>query len=108
MRRPLQMILLVLSGTGLLHIALIASGAHLILLGLADAASYGRRRAGGEDRRHGEDGHGHDHSGAPRAAWLLFFPALSPIGRPVTRTAANAAMDMTHTVVNVHDRTRRT
>ncbi|MFE0451029.1 TIGR03943 family putative permease subunit [Streptomyces sp. NPDC058914] len=29
-----------------------------------------------EDREHGQ-GHGHDHSGVPRVAWLLFLPALS-------------------------------
>ncbi|MDO0929032.1 TIGR03943 family protein [Streptomyces sp. TG1A-8] len=94
MKRPFQMTLLVLSGIGLLHVALftdlylryvkegmrpllIASGVLLILLGVADAVSYGRRREDDETADHGDDGHGHHHSGAPRAAWLLFLPALS-------------------------------
>ncbi|MDQ0937162.1 TIGR03943 family putative permease subunit [Streptomyces turgidiscabies] len=94
MRRPLQMVLLVLSGVGLLHIALftdlylryvkegmrpllIASGALLIVLGVADAVSSVRRRDGDEHAGHGDDGHGHPDSGAPRIAWLLFLPALS-------------------------------
>ncbi|MEU0255498.1 TIGR03943 family protein [Streptomyces sp. NPDC006184] len=95
MRRPYQMTLLVLSGLGLLHIALftdlylryvkegmrpllIASGALLILLGVSDAVSYWRRRDhGAEHTDHAGDGHGHDHSTAPRAAWLLLLPALS-------------------------------
>ena len=94
MRRPLQMVLLVLSGVGLLHIALltdlylryvkegmrpllIASGALLILLGVADAVSSLRRREADEHAGHGDDGHGHPDSGAPRIAWLLFLPALS-------------------------------
>ncbi|MGW3135574.1 TIGR03943 family putative permease subunit [Streptomyces sp. NPDC001139] len=94
MRRPLQITLLVLSGIGLLHIALftdlylryvkegmrpllVASGVLLILLGVADAVSYGRRDKHEEHAPHGENGHGHDHSSAPRVAWLLFLPALS-------------------------------
>ncbi|WP_073948452.1 TIGR03943 family putative permease subunit [Streptomyces kebangsaanensis] len=94
MRRPLQTTLLVLSGIGLLRVSLftdlylryvtegmrpllIASGALLILLGVADAVSYARRREGDEHTDHGDSGHGHHHSGAPRAAWLLFLPALS-------------------------------
>ncbi|MFF4864428.1 TIGR03943 family putative permease subunit [Streptomyces sp. NPDC001231] len=94
MRRPLQTTLLVLSGIGLLRVSLftdlylryvtegmrpllIASGALLILLGVADAVSYARRREGDEHTDHGDSGHGHSHSGAPRAAWLLFLPALS-------------------------------
>ncbi|MFF4910104.1 TIGR03943 family putative permease subunit [Streptomyces sp. NPDC001260] len=94
MRRPLQIALLALSGLGLLHIALftdlylryvkegmrpllIASGVLLILLGVADAMSYGRRDEHEEHVPHGEGGHGHDHSTAPRVAWLLFLPALS-------------------------------
>ncbi|KOV72397.1 membrane protein [Streptomyces sp. NRRL WC-3618] len=88
------MVLLVLSGVGLLHIALftdlylryvkegmrpllIASGALLILLGVADAVSSLRRREADEHAGHGDDGHGHPDSGAPRIAWLLFLPALS-------------------------------
>ncbi len=86
MRRPVQASLLVLTGAGLLHSAvltdlylryvkeglrplLIISGFLLVLLGLAGAAL---------DRgwdEHADDGHGH--SGAPRIAWLLFMPALS-------------------------------
>lgn len=103
MRRPLQITLLLLSGVGLLRIALfgdlylryvkegmrpllIASGVLLILLGVADAVSYGRRREGGEHMDHdgsgehpdhGDSGHGHHHSSVPRSAWLLFLPALS-------------------------------
>ncbi|MFF9122731.1 TIGR03943 family putative permease subunit [Streptomyces sp. NPDC014889] len=99
MRRPLQMTLLVLSGVGLLRVSLftdlylryvnegmrwllIASGALLVLLGMADAVSYARRGEGDEHTDHGDhedndDGHGHHHSGAPGAAWLLFLPALS-------------------------------
>ncbi|MCL6667929.1 TIGR03943 family putative permease subunit [Streptomyces panaciradicis] len=94
MRRPLQITLLVLSGLGLLHIALftdlylryvkegmrpllVASGVLLVLLGVADAVSYGRRDKHEEHAPHGESGHGHDHSSAPRVAWLLFLPALS-------------------------------
>ncbi|GAA3815486.1 TIGR03943 family putative permease subunit [Streptomyces phyllanthi] len=99
MRRPLQVILLVLIGLGLLHASLftdlclryvkegmrpllIASGVLLLLLGAAEAWSY-RRPGGGDERpEHGghddsDRGHDHDHSTAPRAAWLLFLPALS-------------------------------
>ncbi|MFJ4513094.1 TIGR03943 family putative permease subunit [Streptomyces sp. NPDC088816] len=100
MRRPLQMTLLVLSGVGLLRVSLftdlylryvnegmrsllIASGALLILLGVADAVSYARRREDDahtdhdDHDDHDDSGHGHHHSGTPRAAWLLFLPALS-------------------------------
>ena len=70
---------------------LIASGVLLLVLGLAGAAlDRGRSRDGGdggheeqggheEHRGHGDTGHdhGHDHSTAPRVAWLLFLPALS-------------------------------
>ncbi|MFF9819733.1 TIGR03943 family putative permease subunit [Streptomyces sp. NPDC014006] len=99
MRRPLQTTLLVLTGAGLLHIALvtdlylryvkegmrpllIASGVLLVLLGVADAVSYVRQRrddghTGQVDTGQVDTGHGHHHSGAPRAAWLLFLPALS-------------------------------
>ncbi|MEV7672128.1 TIGR03943 family protein [Streptomyces sp. NPDC088752] len=100
MKRSPQAILLVLSGTGLLHISLltdlylryvkdwmrptlIASGVLLLLLGVADAWSHrgpGPSRDEGEGERgahEDHDGHRHDHSGAPRAAWLLLLPALS-------------------------------
>ncbi len=100
MRRPFQATLLVLSGIGLLRVSLftdlylryvkegmrpmlIASGALLILLGVADAVSYARRReSDGHDGHdghtdHGDSAHGHSHSGAPRTAWLLLLPALS-------------------------------
>ncbi|MFJ3308759.1 TIGR03943 family putative permease subunit [Streptomyces sp. NPDC086549] len=98
MRRPIQAILLLLSGLGLLHISLftdlclryvkegmrpmlIASGAVLLVLGVAEAWSqYGPGR-GGEHTTHvdaaHDDGHGHDHSAVPRVAWLLLLPALS-------------------------------
>ncbi|MGW7382699.1 TIGR03943 family putative permease subunit [Streptomyces sp. NPDC054794] len=106
MKRPLQTILLALSGLGLLHAslftdlclryvkagmrpALIASGA--VLLALAVAEAWPRRRPGRgtepaaheetDDGHHHTDddhaGHGHDHSGVPRVAWLLLLPALS-------------------------------
>ncbi|MFF4544854.1 TIGR03943 family putative permease subunit [Streptomyces sp. NPDC001435] len=88
MKRHAQTALLVLTGLGLLHAALftdlylryvkeglrpllIASGVLLTLLGLASAAL---------DRGHEEHAghaHGHDHSTAPRVAWLLFLPAVS-------------------------------
>ncbi|MEU9475930.1 TIGR03943 family protein [Streptomyces sp. NPDC048191] len=90
MRRPVQTLLLTLTGIGLLHSALftdtylryvkaglraplIASGVVLLLLAVAAAA------VGGEQRpvAHDDHGHGHDHSGAPRIAWLLFLPAVS-------------------------------
>ncbi|MFI2200154.1 TIGR03943 family putative permease subunit [Streptomyces sp. NPDC020192] len=88
MRRPVQTLLLTLTGIGLLHTALftdiylryvkaglrpllIVSGVVLLLLGLASAVIGDGRR-----HTHHED-HGHVHSGAPRIAWLLFLPALS-------------------------------
>ncbi|MFE1909647.1 TIGR03943 family putative permease subunit [Streptomyces anandii] len=87
MKRHLQVLLLVLSGLGLLHACLfsdlylryvkeqmrpmlIASGVVLVLLGVASAALDSRGHGG-------ESHHGHDHSGVPRVAWLLFLPALS-------------------------------
>ncbi|MEU8974075.1 TIGR03943 family protein [Streptomyces monashensis] len=102
MRRPVQTLLLTLTGIGLLHTTLftdiylryvksglrpllIVSGAVLLLLGLASAA-LGDGREQTHDDDHGHEptpghgsghGHGHDHSGAPRVAWLLFLPALS-------------------------------
>ncbi|MFE9449930.1 TIGR03943 family putative permease subunit [Streptomyces sp. NPDC006739] len=89
MRRPVQALLLVLTGLGLLHAALfsdlylryvkqglrpalVASGVLLLLLGLAGAVL---ERGHGEE--HGGHAHGHDHSAVPRVAWLLFLPALS-------------------------------
>ncbi|WP_251091818.1 TIGR03943 family protein [Streptomyces sp. Caat 7-52] len=118
MRRPVQTLLLALTGTGLLHVALftdiylryvkaglrpllIVSGAVLLLLGVAAAATRGGGRhpspdgpghmhgsdsdhADGQARPHGhghshghDHAHGHDHTGTPRIAWLLFVPALS-------------------------------
>ncbi|WP_405875462.1 MULTISPECIES: TIGR03943 family putative permease subunit [unclassified Streptomyces] len=88
MKRHVQVLLLVLTGLGLLHAALfsdlylryvkeglrpvlIASGVLLLLLGMAGAALD---RAEPEDHGHA---HGHDHSTVPRIAWLLFLPALS-------------------------------
>ncbi|MFE8947218.1 TIGR03943 family putative permease subunit [Streptomyces sp. NPDC007856] len=90
MRRPAQTLLLTLTGLGLLRTALftdtylryvksglrpplIASGVVLLLLGLAAAAAQG----GQEHTAHEDHAPGHDHSGAPRIAWLLFLPAIS-------------------------------
>jgi hypothetical protein len=90
-KRPVQVVLLALTGLGLLHAALftdlylryvkeglrpllIASGVLLLLLALAGAALD--RNDHGHDHGH-ESAHGHDHSTAPRIAWLLFLPALS-------------------------------
>ncbi|MET8769667.1 TIGR03943 family protein [Streptomyces sp. NPDC004658] len=84
-RRALRAGLLALCGLGLLHVSLftdlclryvkegmrlplIASGAVLLLLGVASAAL---------DRGDAGTGHGHDHSGLPRVSWLLLLPALS-------------------------------
>ncbi|MET8079198.1 TIGR03943 family protein [Streptomyces sp. NPDC005303] len=89
MKRPVQVLLLALSGIGLLHAALftdlylryvkeglrpllIVSGVLLLLLALTGAALDGGRTTGESDHAHG-----HDHSTAPRIAWLLFLPALS-------------------------------
>jgi uncharacterized repeat protein (TIGR03943 family) len=95
-KRHVQAALLALTGLGLLHAALftdlclryvkegqrpllIASGALLVLLGLAGAildrtAPEGDGHADDHDGTHA---HGHDHSAVPRVAWLLFLPALS-------------------------------
>jgi uncharacterized repeat protein (TIGR03943 family) len=91
----------VLCGLGLLHVSLvtdlylryvkegmrpllIATGAVLLLLGLASAVldtgfgrGVGRGRDRGADSADSSDGHGHGHSGTPRVAWLLLLPALS-------------------------------
>lgn len=93
MKRFLQPVLLVLCGLGLLHVSLftdlylryvkegmrpllIASGAVLLLLGLASAMlDKGRHEGPHDEEEHG--GHGHDHSAMPRVAWLLLLPALS-------------------------------
>ncbi|GAA5702285.1 TIGR03943 family protein [Streptomyces avermitilis] len=102
MKRLSQVLLLVLSGLGVLHASLftelylryvkegmrpllIASGAVLLVLGVAEAWSH--RGPGGADEQserpepeHHTDtdtDNGHDHSKAPRVAWLLFLPALS-------------------------------
>lgn len=100
MKRPVQILLLTLSGLSLLHAALftdlylryvkeglrpllIASGVLLLLLGLAGAALDRRpaeedHHAHGSHDAHGSHGsHGHDHSTAPRIAWLVFLPTLS-------------------------------
>ncbi|KPI04830.1 protein of unknown function DUF1980 [Actinobacteria bacterium OK074] len=99
MRRPPHVILLVLGGLGLLHAALftdlylryvregmrpllIASGALLLLLGIAEAWSgpqpHNHDDHGHDDHGHDRhDDHGHDHSSIPRVAWLLLLPALS-------------------------------
>ncbi|WP_329244333.1 TIGR03943 family protein [Streptomyces sp. NBC_01478] len=93
MKRTAQILLLILTGLGLLHTALftdlclryvkeglrpllIVSGVLLLLLGLAHAALDRTHSAAEEEHDHGHD-HGHDHSTAPRIAWLLFLPALS-------------------------------
>ncbi|MET8773164.1 TIGR03943 family protein [Streptomyces sp. NPDC004658] len=90
MKRPLQALLLALTGIALLHTALltdtylryvkaglrpalIVSGAVLLLLGLAGAVTRDRRHTAGDSGH----GHGHDHTATPRVAWLLFLPALS-------------------------------
>ncbi|MEU6283815.1 TIGR03943 family protein [Streptomyces sp. NPDC047028] len=99
MKRSLRAVLLVLSGVALLRISLfsdvclryvkegmrpllIASGVVLLLLGAASAVLDRRERGRGESAEHDEptrrgEGHGHDHSGVPRVAWLLLLPALS-------------------------------
>lgn len=100
MKRPLQLLLLALTGTGLLHAALftdlylryvkeglrpllIVSGILLLLLALAGAVlDRGHTEDPGHGHGHGHGdghahGHGHSHSRAPGIAWLLFLPALS-------------------------------
>ncbi|MBL1082505.1 TIGR03943 family protein [Streptomyces actinomycinicus] len=98
MKRPVQTLLLALTGAGLLHATLltdtylryvkaglrpllIASGAVLLLLALAGAAGRGGRDRAPHDHHEPPPGaghdHGHDHTGTPRIAWLLFLPAVS-------------------------------
>ncbi|MEU0434509.1 TIGR03943 family protein [Streptomyces sp. NPDC006290] len=100
MKRPFQIVVLVLGGVGLLHASLftdlylnyvkagmrpllIASGALLLLLGVAETWSHRKPDDGGahaEQHGHehaGETGHGHGHASVPRVAWLLFLPVLS-------------------------------
>ncbi|MFJ8112929.1 TIGR03943 family putative permease subunit [Streptomyces sp. NPDC096132] len=96
MKRFAQVALLVLAGLGLLHTSLltdeylrfvkpgmrpllVVSGVVLVGLGVVEAlASLSKERHGAERERHDPDeGHGHDHSGVPRVAWLLFLPVLS-------------------------------
>lgn len=99
MKRNIQVLLLLFTGVGLLHIALltdlylryvrpglrpalIASGVLLILLGAVSAARDGfpfnrpRRPEGGHGPGH-DHGHGHTHADGPRIAWLLYVPALT-------------------------------
>ncbi|MFF4715332.1 TIGR03943 family putative permease subunit [Streptomyces eurythermus] len=88
MKRAVQNLLPALTGAGLLHTALftdlylryvkaglrpllIGSGAVLLLLALTAAVTSASRRP----TEHA-DGHGHDHTGIPRVAWLLLLPAL--------------------------------
>ncbi|MFF3916774.1 TIGR03943 family putative permease subunit [Streptomyces sp. NPDC001852] len=95
MKRPVQILLLTLTGIGLLHTALftdtylryvkaglrpvlITSGVVLLLLGLAAAAARGGpEHTAHDDHESDPEHHGHGHTGAPRIAWLLFLPAIS-------------------------------
>ncbi|GHH83945.1 TIGR03943 family putative permease subunit [Streptomyces capitiformicae] len=94
MKRPLQALLLLLSGLGLLHATLltdlylryvkegmrpvlIASGAVLLVLAAAEAWSCWNPKPESDDTHSDDGGHGHDHSTPPHVAWLLFLPALS-------------------------------
>ncbi|MFJ8032558.1 TIGR03943 family putative permease subunit [Streptomyces sp. NPDC096032] len=108
MRRPVQSMLLTLTGLGLLHATLltdtylryvkaglrpllIVSGLVLLVLGLAGAAVRGwQQTAAGAGHEHG-----HDHTGTPRVAWLLFLPAVSLLfyapPAPGAYTAAHAS-----------------
>ncbi|MEU5026703.1 TIGR03943 family putative permease subunit [Streptomyces milbemycinicus] len=98
MKRNVQVLLLLFTGVGLLHIALltdlylryvrpglrpalIASGVVLILLGAVGAARDGfpfnrPRPDGGHGPGH-DRGDGHGHGDGPRIAWLLYVPALT-------------------------------
>ncbi|MFG3094923.1 TIGR03943 family putative permease subunit [Streptomyces sp. NPDC048202] len=92
MRRLAQTALLALIGAGLLHTALftdlylryvkeglrpvlVASGVVLLLLATVNAV-LDLRRPEPAAHPHADD-HGHDHSTAPKVAWLLALPALS-------------------------------
>ncbi|MGP3982960.1 TIGR03943 family putative permease subunit [Streptomyces sp. KR80] len=97
MRRNVQVLLLLLSGAGVLQISLlsevylryvkeglrpllIVSGVLLVALGMVGAARDGfpfTKRSAESDGSYGDHGHGHDHSSGPRIAWLLFFPAIT-------------------------------
>ncbi|MGW5043596.1 TIGR03943 family putative permease subunit [Streptomyces griseoluteus] len=96
MRRLAQTALLALVGAGLLHTALftdlylryvkeglrpvlIASGVVLLLLGAVNACLDLRGNGEPHDSHDHPEGpaHGHDHSTAPKVAWLLAVPALS-------------------------------
>ncbi|MFE2446672.1 TIGR03943 family putative permease subunit [Streptomyces melanosporofaciens] len=96
MKRNVQVLLLLFTGVGLLHIslltdlylryvrsglrpALIASGVLLIVLGAVSAARDGFpfNRPRTDDDHGGHHGGGHDHSQGPRIAWLLYVPALT-------------------------------
>ncbi|MDN0201093.1 TIGR03943 family protein [Streptomyces sp. S.PNR 29] len=128
MKRPLQVILLLLMGLGLLYgslftdlylryvkegmrFILVASGALLLLLGVAEAWSHrrpgggvGHGEPGGHDDSDRGHGHGHDHSAVPHVAWLLFLPALSLLfyappslgAYTASREAAKAVTDQEH------------
>ncbi|MET9800136.1 TIGR03943 family protein [Streptomyces sp. NPDC006368] len=95
MRRHIQAVLLLLTGSAVLHISLlsqiylryvkeglrpflIASGVLLAVLGVVsavrDGLPFAARRPESEDV---DDGHGHGHDGGPRVAWVLFLPVLA-------------------------------
>ncbi|MEU4585885.1 TIGR03943 family protein [Kitasatospora aureofaciens] len=99
--REVRALLHILLGAAVLHISLfselylryvreglrpylIASGVLLVAVGLVGAVSAARKllRPGHDgpdahDGPKGHDGHGHDHHGAPRTAWLLLLPVLA-------------------------------
>ncbi|MEU3610729.1 TIGR03943 family protein [Streptomyces sp. NPDC006872] len=102
MKRLVQVVLLVLSGVGLLRTSLfteeylryvkpgmrpllVAAGVVLVVLGAVEAWTAVRRRRADDRQEHQEQhqdhhehqDHGHDHSRVPRVAWLLFLPVLS-------------------------------
>jgi uncharacterized repeat protein (TIGR03943 family) len=96
LKRNPQVLLFLLTGAALLHITLfsdlylryvqgglrpllVASGALLVLLGVADAARNGfpfAREAAPRPGPTDDQEHGHDHSRGPRVAWLLYPPVL--------------------------------